>query len=248
MFRSAFALSSLLLVLAACASNPAPVRNGQTGSSQQYDNVRPESGPVIQANVERLYPNERLFLCRGIRVSNQPTTDSDGEVVNYARLVVVHGVPLVTAPANNACVSSGFGMRTLNGRTRPHNGLDITSRPASRVFSGGAGTILEAGYNSGYGLSVLIDHGQNVYTRYAHLEYVEDDIEVGQTVHYGKPLGRMGASGHVTGIHLHYEILTGRYQAGVWGRGLTPQNPFDFPEWIDPRLAVNSDEAAQLGQ
>ncbi|MDF1681907.1 M23 family metallopeptidase [Ponticaulis sp.] len=243
MLRSIAVLSASALFFAACASNPAPVRNGRTQAT-----VPPASGPVIQANVERLYPNERLFLCTGSRVSNAPDTDSNREVIEYSRLVVVNGVPLVTAPANNACVSSGFGIRTLNGRTRPHNGLDITSRPASRVFSGGAGTILEAGYNSGFGLSILIDHGSGVYTRYAHLEYVEDNIEVGEPVHYGEPLGRMGASGHVTGIHLHYEVLTGTYQAGVWGRGLTPRNPFDFPPWIDPRLALTETEAAPLSR
>ncbi len=154
MLRSIAVLSASALFLAACASNPAPVRNGRTQAT-----VPSASGPVIQANVERLYPNERLFLCSGSSVSNAPDTDSNREVIEYSRLVVVNGVPLVTAPANNACVSSGFGIRTLNGRTRPHNGLDITSRPASRVFSCCAGTILEAGYNSVFGLSILIDHG-----------------------------------------------------------------------------------------
>ncbi|MAT34768.1 MAG: hypothetical protein CMK06_06455 [Ponticaulis sp.] len=131
-------------------------------------------------------------------------------------------------------MSSGFGERW----NRVHKGLDIAARPASRVFSAGAGTIIEAGMNGGYGLTVLIDHGHNVYTRYAHLNYVEPNIKVGETVHYGEPLGLMGKSGHVTGIHLHYEILTGTYVAGAWGRGLTPRDPFSFPEWVDPRLAM----------
>lgn len=239
-FKPLAALSSTLILLAACATDPAPIRNARTQaptptSPSQYQTVRPESGPVIAENVERLYPNERLFLCRGNSVSNAPRTDSDGEVIQYSRLIVVDGkVPLVTAPANNACISSGFGERW----NRVHKGLDIAARPASRVFSAGAGTIIESGMNGGYGLTVLIDHGHNVYTRYAHLNYVEPNIKVGETVHYGEPLGLMGKSGHVTGIHLHYEILTGTYVAGAWGRGLTPRDPFSFPEWVDPRLAM----------
>lgn len=239
MLRSTLGLAASLVILAACASTPAPIRNAgnQTGGSQQIV-VPPESGPVIEANVERLYPNKHLFLCGG-SVSNAPKTNSDKQVLRYSRLIVVDGkVPLVTAPANNACVSSGFGMRTLSGQTRPHQGLDIAARPASRVFSAGAGKIIESGYNGGYGLAVLIDHGDGVYTRYAHLNYVEPDIKVGKVVHYGEPIGLMGKSGHVTGIHLHYEILTGQYKAGVWGRGLTARDPFSFPEWVDPRIAM----------
>ena len=214
------------LVLAACSSTPKRDRD-------EYERVRPESGPVQAANVERLYPNKRLFVCRGMTVSNRPSTDSMDEVIGYSRMIVVDGkVPIVTAPANNACVSSGFGPRW----GKQHKGLDITSRPASRVFAGGAGVVLEAGSNGGYGRAILIDHGDGVYTRYAHLEYIDPDIAVGKRVHYGKPLGRMGKSGHTTGIHLHYEILTGTYKPGDWGRGLTPRNPFSFPEWIDPRL------------
>ena len=242
MFRSISLISATLIFLTACASSPAPVRNGAT-SSGDFETVRPESGPIITENVERLYPNEKLFVCRGMTVSNQPRTQTDGEVTHYSRLIVVDGkVPLVTAPANNACISSGFGQRW----GREHKGLDITSRPASRVFAAGSGMVIESGQNGGYGLSVLIDHGHNVFTRYAHLNYVEPNIRVGETVHYGEPLGLMGASGHVTGIHLHYEILTGSYQAGVWGRGLTPRNPFEFPAWVDPRLVASDTEAEPL--
>ncbi len=237
-------LSFTLLLMAACSSTPAPIHDRTQPvqpKQSEYKSVRPESGETRAANIKRLYPNKKLFVCRGMTVSNQPETNAQKEVIFYSRLVVVRGpggdVPVVTAPANNACISSGFGIRTLKGQTRPHQGLDITSRPASRVFSGAAGRILEAGYNGGYGLSVLIDHGKGVYTRYAHLNHIEDDIKVGQNVVYGHPIGLMGRSGHVTGIHLHYEILTGRYKPGVWGRGLKAHDPFSFPPWIDDRLS-----------
>ena len=238
MIRSALCLSVTLVFLAACASKPAPVRDGRSQGQANQIVVPPASGPVIEANVERLYPNKNLFLCGG-SVSNAPQTNSKKQVLKYSRLIVVDGkVPLVTAPANNACVSSGFGMRTLSGQTRPHQGLDIAARPASRVFAAGAGKVIEAGYNGGYGLAVLIDHGNGVFTRYGHLNYVEPNIKVGESIHYGEPLGLMGKSGHVTGIHLHYEILTGKYVAGARGRGLTARDPFSFPEWVDPRIAM----------
>lgn len=243
-----FALLALTaLTLASCASNPAPIRSGGEqsggGGGQNSFSVDPNSGPRRGANIQRLYPNARLFVCKGTRVSNAPPTDSDKEVIGYSRMVVVDGpggtVPVVTAPANNACVSSGFGMRQLGSSpARMHNGIDIFSKPASRVFSGAAGKVLEAGYNGNYGLSVLMDHGKGVYTRYAHLNYVEDDIEPGAVLVYGHPIGLMGKSGQVTGIHLHYEILTGTYKPGVWGRGLKPRSPFEFPAWRDPRLAM----------
>ncbi|MAP96507.1 MAG: hypothetical protein CMK07_16300 [Ponticaulis sp.] len=243
MIKKLTAAVALTIFLSACASNKAPIRQGSLSGSGSIAPIPDASGPRIDANVQRLYPNRKLFVCDGTRVSNKPPTDGNNEVVKYSRLIVVDGpggnVPLVMAPANNACVTSGFGMRKLgNDPARMHNGIDIFSRPASRVFSGGSGTILEAGMNSGYGLSVLIDHGYGVYTRYAHLDYIEDDIKVGARLVYGHPIGRMGRSGQVTGIHLHYEILTGTYKAGVWGRGLKPRDPFSFPEWVDPRLAM----------
>ena len=226
-------LTAIGILLAACASSkPAPVRDA-TQPEREYRQVRSESGEIREANIKRLYPNDKLFVCRGMTVTNRPRTDSRDQVIGYSRLVVVDGkVPIVTAPANNACVSSGMGQRW----GKLHAGIDITSRPASLVFTGGAGTVIESGVNGGYGLAVLIDHGEGVYTRYAHLEFIEPDIKVGTIVHYGKQIGRMGQSGHVTGIHLHYEILTGKYKPGVRGRGLTARDPFSFPAWVDPRL------------
>ena len=242
--RSTFAGVGLTsaIVLASCASTPAPIRDAGVRTDPTYTpTVRSVSGPVQDANIRRLYPNDRLFVCGGIRVSNKPRIDSRNEVQGYSKLVVARGpggnVPLVTAPANNACVTSGHGMRTLGGTTRMHNGIDIQAIPASRVFSGGSGTVLERGRNSGYGLSVLIDHGKGVYTRYAHLNDIEADIQVGSKVVYGQPLGLMGRSGQVTGIHLHYEILTGKYREGIKGRGLESHNPFDLPAWIDDRIS-----------
>lgn len=243
--KTHYALSAVILI-SACASAPretVPIRTlpQPDGSERAFDSVRPESGPVQAANVDRLYPNDQLFVCRGMRVQNKPRVDSENRVLGYSKLVVVDGpygeVPVVLAPANNACVSSGFGMRTLNDRTRPHNGIDITSRPASYIFAGAAGTVLESGPNSGYGQAVLIDHGNGVYTRYGHMEYIRPEITEGARVVYGQGLGRMGKTGYSTGIHLHYEILTGDYVPNIRGRGLTPRDPFSFRPWVDNRLS-----------
>ena len=67
------------------------------------------------------------------------------------------------------------------------------------------GTVQFAGYNGGYGNSILVDHGFGISTRYGHLSGYA--ISVGQTVKRGQVLGYVGSTGHTTGPHLHYEIL-----------------------------------------
>lgn len=180
-------------------------------------------------NVERLYPPAELRLCQGARVSNAPPTDGARLVKGYSRLVLVNGrVPLVTAPAPDVCLSSSFGPRF----GRLHAGIDLQARPATRVFAGGSGVVREVEYARGYGRYILIDHGAGVFTRYAHLNSVKPSIAPGTRVWFGKPIGVMGRSGNATGIHLHYEILTGSYDTPRRSFGLTARDPFSFPPYV----------------
>lgn len=171
-------------------------------------------------------PELDLIVCPG-RVSNAPLTDSSGRVENFAPLILVNrSVILASAPADNACLSSGFGPR--GGRN--HDGIDLQSRPASMIYSGGPGEIREAGEARGYGLYIVIDHGSGVFTRYAHLANFAPHVREGLQIGFGQPLGLMGDTGNATAIHLHYEVLTGEWGArGSWG--LTPTDPLSWPAY-----------------
>ena len=70
------------------------------------------------------------------------------------------------------------------------------------------GTVTAAGWSGGYGKVVDVDHGNGYLTRYGHLSAI--DVKVGQTVHAGQMIGRVGSTGRSTGPHLHYETRIGK--------------------------------------
>jgi len=91
-----------------------------------------------------------------------------------------------------------------------HNGIDIGAPAGAPVAAAAAGTVIVAkssGWNGGYGLYVVVDHGYGVQTLYSHLSSVS--VSVGQTVSAGNPVGAIGSSGKSTGNHLHFEVRGG---------------------------------------
>jgi murein DD-endopeptidase MepM/ murein hydrolase activator NlpD len=103
-------------------------------------------------------------------------------------------------------VTSPFGWRPdpFNGHVKFHAGLDIRSAYGSDVRAAGSGTVAFAGEQSGYGLTVVIDHGEGLQTRYAHLSSLA--VHEGDTVESGEVVARSGNSGRSTGPHLHFEV------------------------------------------
>lgn len=107
-------------------------------------------------------------------------------------------------------VSSGFGYRYIFGGTSFHRGVDITGSGANGkpVVASAAGTVEKVtSSNSGYGYSVLIDHGNGIKTRYAHCQAGSICVKVGQIVVQGQMIARLGNTGNSTGPHLHFEII-----------------------------------------
>ena len=108
-------------------------------------------------------------------------------------------------------VSSAFGMRRhpVHGDMRMHHGLDLAARTGTPVVAAEPGRVVMAGSRGGYGLVVDLDHGDGVLTRYAHLNSIE--VARGDQLAGGQRLGTVGATGTVTGPHLHFEVrLQGR--------------------------------------
>ena len=106
-------------------------------------------------------------------------------------------------------VSSEFG-----GRSSPyghsyefHPGLDIRATSGTPVTATGGGIVVFAGRMSGYGNMVVVDHGFDLKTVYAHLSAVYTDV--GQHVQAGEVVGTVGQTGRATGPHLHYEVRVG---------------------------------------
>jgi murein DD-endopeptidase MepM/ murein hydrolase activator NlpD len=116
---------------------------------------------------------------------------------------------------NPAPITSRFGWRThpLTGNRRFHSGLDIGAPSGSPVVATGAGTVISAGWNGGYGKAVIIQHSDTQQTLYGHLSEVS--VQAGQTIAQGTVIGLVGSTGNSTGPHLHFESRMPNI-AGVW--------------------------------
>ncbi|SDN40954.1 Peptidase family M23 [Desulfonauticus submarinus] len=103
-------------------------------------------------------------------------------------------------------ISSGFGYRIspFTGQREFHKGLDISGPVGTPIIAPADGVVVFYGVNGGYGLSLLIDHGNGITTRYAHLQKAV--VKKGERVKRGEIIAYMGNSGRSTGPHLHYEV------------------------------------------
>lgn len=103
--------------------------------------------------------------------------------------------------------STTFGQRRFfNGQSRnPHNGMDIPAAEGAPIVAAGEAKVIDVGDYFFSGNTVILDHGQGFLTLYAHLSAVE--IAVGDRVATGAQIGRVGATGRVTGPHLHFSVF-----------------------------------------
>ncbi|MCM1317608.1 MAG: M23 family metallopeptidase [Bacteroides sp.] len=115
-------------------------------------------------------------------------------------------------------MASGYGYRRdpIYGTSRFHEGMDFSSPIGTPVYATGKGIVVFAGWKSGYGNLIEVDHGYNYVTRYAHLSKI--GVKEGQAVDRGEQIGEVGNTGKSTGPHLHYEVRL-RDQ---------PQNPVNY--------------------
>ncbi|WP_372612150.1 DUF5930 domain-containing protein [Aquicoccus sp.] len=105
--------------------------------------------------------------------------------------------------------TSEFGYRRdpKTGGRRLHEGVDFAGPVGTPLHATADGVVTHAGWSSGYGRLVKIKHDFGIETRYAHLSKI--NVKSGQRVSRGDRIGDMGASGRVTGPHLHYEVRIG---------------------------------------
>ena len=102
--------------------------------------------------------------------------------------------------------ASGYGTRIdpIYGTPRFHSGMDFSANPGTDVYATGDGTVVKMGWETGYGNTIIIDHGFGYRTWYAHLR--DFRTKVGKRVVRGEVIGGVGSTGKSTGPHLHYEV------------------------------------------
>ena len=103
--------------------------------------------------------------------------------------------------------ASGYGTRIdpIYGTLKFHAGMDFSAPTGTDIYATGDGIIKKVGWQTGYGNTIVVDHGYGYQTLYAHLHSFR--VKVGQKIVRGQVIGGVGNTGKSTAPHLHYEVL-----------------------------------------
>ena len=135
-------------------------------------------------------------------------------------LVALVVVGKCNAPSNGVVTSEmGGRVHPIYGTWRLHAGIDVSAGMGAPVLAADCGKAEFVGWESGYGNVVVMNHGNGLFTRYAHLSVQR--VKQGQTVKKGQLIADEGSTGGSTGPHLHFEVRKGDH----FGE---PQNPRNY--------------------
>ena len=208
---------------------PFSIRNAKFG---QYENLQKRTNSELAVSTTRKLDNIRRQLYIQSR--------SFDEIVDLARNKEERllSMPAIQPVLNKDLkrVASGFGVRIdpVYKVPKMHTGMDFTGPLNTEIFATGKGVVESVGWMQGYGNTVIIDHGFNYKTLYAHLN--KFNTRKGARVNRGDVIGFMGSTGKSTGIHLHYEV----HHRGV---PVNPQNYYFMdlnPEEYDRMVQLSS--------
>ncbi len=190
-----------------------PVRRASYGGTNRYEELMDLANADLVVNTTQ----KMDMLDRQLYIQSQ----SFDEVVKLCKEndEKLKCIPAIQPVANKDLkyTASGYGLRIdpIYNTTKFHEGMDFSANIGTPVYATGDGVVTKAGWQSGYGKIIKIDHGYGYETWYAHLN--DMDVRVGQKVVRGQVIGEVGNTGKSTGPHLHYEVH-------VKGRVVNPVN------------------------
>ncbi|QQE79463.1 M23 family metallopeptidase [Alicyclobacillus sp. SO9] len=158
---------------------------------------------VVSEKVRQVYKNGKLVSSKVLSkdVLKKPVTQVEDVGTNRG---IAAGNWIWPVPSSHI-ITSGYGPRYLFGRWGFHPGIDIGCPVGTPIVATNDGVVEDAGWNSGgYGIWIKLNNGHGIETVYGHLSKVK--VHPGETVAKGQVIGYSGATGFVTGPHLHYEI------------------------------------------
>jgi murein DD-endopeptidase MepM/ murein hydrolase activator NlpD len=190
-----------------------PLRKSSFGATNRYEELMDLANSDLVVNTTQ----KMDMLDRQLYIQSQ----SFDEVVELCKENddKLKCIPAIQPVSNKDLkkTASGYGLRIdpIYNTTKFHEGMDFSANIGTPVYATGDGVVTKAGWQSGYGKIIKIDHGYGYETWYAHLN--DMDVRVGQKVVRGQVIGEVGNTGKSTGPHLHYEVH-------VKGRVVNPVN------------------------
>jgi murein DD-endopeptidase MepM/ murein hydrolase activator NlpD len=185
-------------------SDPIPyeLRGSGTRNSEYYKQLLSMTNSEIAVETTRKYD----ALRKQFYIQSKSYDDLAVLAKNQEKMLL--SIPAIMPVLNKDLKStaSGFGWRIdpIYRTRRFHEGMDFTAPTGTDIFATGQGRVTFAGWRQGYGNTVMIDHGFNYKTLYAHMHMIQ--VRVGQQVSRGDVIGKVGNTGKSTGPHLHYEV------------------------------------------
>jgi murein DD-endopeptidase MepM/ murein hydrolase activator NlpD len=171
------------------------------GGPRPADSAAAESSPLLsRAAGVRIDLNALIRRANLLASSFREAGDS----------LALHSDRLAATPSimpTTGWLSSAFSRMRVHPilhEARPHEGIDVTAPMGAPIEAPANGTVVQTGWEAGYGNLVVIDHGYGVTTRFAHASRIL--VRVGEKVRRGELIAQVGNTGLSTGPHLHYEV------------------------------------------
>lgn len=175
-------------------------------------------GPIIAAQ----------FINRGQKYTALRYTNPEGDSNYFTPEGYSMRKAFLRSPVDFARISSRFSLKRKHpvlNRIRAHKGVDYAARTGTPIKAAGDGKIIFRGRKGGYGNAVIVQHGGNITTLYAHMKSFKRNQRVGSKIKQGQVIGFVGQSGLASGPHLHYEFRLN----GVHKNPLTVKLPHAKP-------------------
>jgi murein DD-endopeptidase MepM/ murein hydrolase activator NlpD len=194
-------ISSVVLILAAAIPSDKQL-------SFQRNNLESSIANLFNGH-KKIVSNPEELVFKQFKKSNSPKIDRDLPKVDFP---YVHPV---MAPRK----SSGFGPRIhpIRGYSSKHKGLDLAAPVGVNIRAMAAGKVIFADPYAGYGNLVVVDHGKEITTHYAHCDRLK--VHPGDIITAGQIIAEVGSTGASTGPHLHLEVR-------IKGEAVNPENFF----------------------
>ncbi|MDQ7903269.1 M23 family metallopeptidase [Phytohabitans sp. ZYX-F-186] len=182
-------------------------QEARADSADRADRAQRESSPTPSAAATTTAPAQANAQAQA-KAAPEATKTQAATPAPKATTAKPKATPAWVTPMPGGEITSCFGQRwgVL------HAGIDLAADEGTPIHAAAAGTVLAAGWiYSGYGISVMIDHGGGVQTHYAHQS--RTIVQPGQKVKAGQVIGYEGSTGDSTGPHLHFEV-----HMGLWNQ------------------------------